>query len=107
MFPNEDIKIISKKIFEPIAMLRYQVFFLLRISRYFVWFYSVVISQVANLASGVCWGLEHKQGRSDMTANYKPQQQIGDTTLIAKKQEQCLTMTKLRRQKIKRQNSLQ
>ena len=47
------------------------------------------------------------QARSDMTANYKPQQQIGDTTLIAKKQEQCLTMTKLRRQKIKRQNSLQ
>ena len=42
-----------------------------------------------------------------MTANYKPQQQIGDTTLIAKKQEQRLTMTKLRRQKIKRQNSSQ
>ena len=47
------------------------------------------------------------QARSDMTANYKPQQQIGDTTLIAKKQEQRLTMTKLRRQKIKRQNSSQ
>lgn len=89
-------------------MLRYHKrFFLLRICRYFVWFYSVVISQVANLASGVCWGLGHKQARSDMTANYKPQQQIGDTTLIAKKQEQSLTMTKLRRQKIKRQNSSQ
>ena len=100
--------IISKKIFELVAMLRYHKrFFLLRICRYFVWFYSVVISQVANLASGVCWGLEHKQARSDMTANYKPQQQIGDTTLIAKKQEQSLTMTKLRRQKIKRQNSSQ
>ena len=67
-------------------MLRYHKrFFLLRICRYFVWFYSVVISQVANLASGVCWGLQHKQARSDMTANYKPQQQIGDTTLIGKK----------------------
>ena len=32
---------------------------------------------------------------------------VQDTTLIAKNREQSLTMTKLRRQKIKRQNSSQ